>query len=167
AGSTVTAASLSLTFDNWSTGFTVRGYYVKSPWHVTSALGWLNRDPSLLWATPGARGSGTDVLATPTFAVSGFAGTGVDPKPVALDPAVVQGWLTNGASNQGLLLVNEATDAITRVYSSEDGTPSRRPTLSVTYSSGTSCVTGGVGAWTNTAFAQATNPFSVTFDATP
>jgi hypothetical protein len=169
AGSTVTGASLALTFDNWSTGFTVRGYYVTNPWHVTSSLGWLNRDPGLAWAAPGARGSGTDALASPTFAVSGFTGTGVEPKTIALDPAVVQGWITNPASNQGVLLINEATDAITRIYSSEDGTSSRRPQLTVTYATGggAGCVSGAVGVWQNTAFSPGASPFTVTFDATP
>jgi len=145
AGATVTGASLALTFDNWSTGFTVQGYYVKNAWQANSALGWLNRDSGVPWATPGARGSGTDVQASPTFTIGGFSGTGVEPKTIALDPAVVQGWLDNPSSNQGVLLVNLANDQVTRIYSSEDADPSRRPALTITYSTAGGGGSGGTG----------------------
>ncbi len=175
-GATVTGATLSLTFDNWSTGFSVLGLYVNNAWHVTDSLGWLNRDPNVPWATPGARGTGTDVLAGTSFTISGFAGTGDEVKTVALDPAVVQGWIDSPATNQGLLLVNQNDDAITRIYSSEDANPARWPQLTIAYTTGggtggsgggSGCVTAGVGTWTNSAFSAPANPFTVTFDATP
>jgi hypothetical protein len=63
SGVTVTSAQLTLSFENWWTGYTLRGYYLKSAWNAAPAapLGWLNRDTSLTWNTPGAKGIGTDV----------------------------------------------------------------------------------------------------------
>jgi hypothetical protein len=167
AGATVTSATLTLTFDNWSTGFSVLGRYLNKSWNP-AAVGWFNRDTGTPWASPGASGSGTDVLASPTFVVSGFSGSGVEVKTVALDPSVVQGWLNNPASNQGVLLTNQNTNAVTRIYSAEDtATPSRAPVLTVNYTTGGGCLSSGPGQWQNTSFATSANAFTVTFDATP
>src|SRR4029078_4058371 len=123
-------------------------------WVGTSPpLGWTNRDTSLTWATPGATGSGSDVLAAPTFTIGGFSGTGLEPKTVALDSSVVQGWVDNPATNQGILLTNDTVNAVTRIHSSEDSNASWRPTLTVTYTtSAPSCVSASTGEWKNTSF---------------
>ena len=68
-GASVTAATLTLTFDNWSTGFSVNGGYISSTWNPASAaLGWVGRDDGASWSTPGGDESGS-------FAISGFAGS--------------------------------------------------------------------------------------------
>src|SRR5262249_12488576 len=59
--------------------------------------------------------------------------TGTQTVTVALDTAVVQGWIDNPAANQGVLLVNETTGAVVRVNASEFATASLRPKLSVSY----------------------------------
>src|SRR5436305_7182678 len=121
-GATVTGATLSLVFDNWATGFTVRGYYVKNAWAVNTSLGWINRDAGVPWATPGARGMGSDIASSPTFAVSDLQGTGVEPRTITLDTATVQGWINTPSSNQGVLFWNEGVNDVTRIYSSDDAT---------------------------------------------
>lgn len=169
-GSTVTAAQLTLTFENWWTGFTLRGYYLKNSWSAapSSGLGWLNRDAGLTWAIPGARGMGTDLVAGASFANSSWVGNGDEVKTFDLDPAIVQSWVDNPTTNQGVLLVNnESDDKYLRIYSSEDSVLSRRPQLSITYTAGASCSTTGVGVWKNTPFSTSTNPFTVSFDAKP
>ena len=57
---------------------------------------------------------------------------------VNLDPAVVQNWINNPNSNQGLLLRNETPGAIVRIAASENAAAALRPKLNVTYSVGTS-----------------------------
>ncbi|HEX2669999.1 MAG TPA: DNRLRE domain-containing protein, partial [Polyangiaceae bacterium] len=148
AGSQVTAAQLTLTFENWWTGFTLRGYYLKNAWNAAASapLGWLNRDTGLTWATPGAKGSGTDLVSGKSFSNATWVGNGDEVKTFDLDPAVVQGWLDNPATNQGVLLVNnESDDKYLRIYSSEDSVVSRRPRLSISYSS-SGGGSGGSGA---------------------
>jgi glucose/arabinose dehydrogenase len=142
AGSTVSGASLTLRVDTWAANAVIRGYYVAAPWSATpgpngTQLGWLHRGTGQDWAAPGARGQGTDVLAGKSFAISGIQAIGGQNITVQLDPAVVQGWIDNPSSNQGLLLVNETTGAVVRLNTSEHGTATFRPKLSVTYASGT------------------------------
>ncbi len=169
-GSQVTSAQLTLTFENWWTGFTLRGYYLKNAWNAASgaSLGWLNRDTGLTWDTPGAKGSGTDIVAGKSFSNSSWTGNGDEVRTFDLDPSIVQGWVDNPATNQGIVLVNnESDDKYLRIYSSEDPTVSRRPLLSITYSSAPSCVTTGVNAWTNSSFSSNTGTFTASFDAKP
>ncbi|HET7541199.1 MAG TPA: DNRLRE domain-containing protein [Polyangiaceae bacterium] len=153
AGSQVSAAQLTLTFENWWTGFTLRGYYVKNAWNAASSapLGWLNRDTGLTWATPGVKGVGTDIVAGSSFSNSSWVGNGDEVKTFDLDPAIVQSWIDNPATNQGVVLVNnESDDKYLRIYSSEDSVVSRRPRLSITYSSGSGGGgTGGAGGGGN------------------
>ena len=168
-GATVTGATLTLTFDNWVTGFNVRGYYLNSAWN-SGPIGWLNRDTGLTWSAPGARGSGNDTIASKSFAITTFAGNGDEVKNVTLDNTVVQNWITTPSSNQGLLLINEANDLTTRIYSTESAVVSKRPKLTITYSTMAPpiCVTtAAIGAWSNTTLAGAGNPSSISFDATP
>src|SRR4029079_12453905 len=56
---------------------------------------------------------------------------------VNLDPAVVQNWINNPSSNQGLLLANETPGAIVRFAASENGAAATRPKLNITYTVGT------------------------------
>jgi glucose/arabinose dehydrogenase/ribosomal protein L35AE/L33A len=142
ADSTVTGASLTLRVDTWASNATIRGYYVAAPWNATpgpnsTQLGWLHRGTGQDWATPGARGQGTDVIAGKSFVLSGIRAIGGQNITVNLDPSVVQIWINNPNANQGILLVNETTGAVVRINASEHSTAAFRPKLSVTYSSGT------------------------------
>jgi hypothetical protein len=173
AGAQVTSATLTLTFENWWTGFTLRGYYLKSHFNAThqGPLGWLNRDAGLAWNTPGAKGSGTDIIAGTSFSNSSWTGNGDETKTFALDTAVVQSWLDNpAANNHGIVLVNdESDDKYLRIYTSDDSNVNRRPKLSIDYTvgSGSGCQTGAVSTWQSNAFTSGSSPFTVTFDATP
>ncbi len=135
AGARVTAASLTLTFDNWSTGFTVRGRYLKVSWDPASKrLGWLHRDDQGRWATPGTGAVGKDLLDGPGFEISSFSGKGEERFTVDLSPGVVAAWVKDPAAAQrGVLLVNEAEGKVTRIYSFREKEPGRRPLLSITY----------------------------------
>src|SRR5262249_54559938 len=138
ADATVSAATLTLTVDSWNANPTIRGYYVLAPWSGTpgsnaNQLGWLHRGTGQDWATPGALGQGTDVIAGNTFVLSGIRAVGEQTITITLDPAVVQSWINNPGANQGILLVNESAGAIVRTDASENPTVAFRPKLSVNY----------------------------------
>jgi hypothetical protein len=132
---TVTGATLSLTVDTWSANPTIRGYYLLAPWTTAPGtdLGWLRTGAGHTWAIPGALGQGTDVVAGRSFVLPGITGTGAQTITVNLDPAVVQSWVNNPDSNQGILLVSETPGAVVRVNVSENATATSRPRLSVSY----------------------------------
>src|SRR5262249_9383131 len=142
AGATVSSATLTLSVDTWTANPTIRGYYLLAPWNGTpamgnSALGWIHRGTGQDWASPGALGQGTDVVAGKSFVLANIRAVGTQTITVGLDPAVVQGWVGNPLANQGILLVNETTGAVVRVNASENATAAFRPKLSVTYTVGT------------------------------
>src|SRR5262249_29742291 len=142
AGATVSGAILTLSVDTWDSSPTIRGYYVAAPWSGTpgtnaTQVGWLHRGTGQDWAAPGALGQGADVVAGRSFVLPGIRAVGQQTITVALDPAVVQGWVNNPTADQGILLVNETPGKIVRVNASENATVALRPKLSVTYTSGT------------------------------
>ncbi len=132
AGAKVKSATLTLAFDTWDAGFTIRGRYLQGGWSPTK-ITWLLRDLGLPWASPGAGGDGTDVVAGKSFTFSGFSASGLDVLSVALDPSVVQAWVDGAAGNSGLLLVNEDDDKIAKILSSEASTLAHRPLLTIVY----------------------------------
>src|SRR5262249_22312127 len=112
-----------------------------APWSGTpgtneSQLGWIHRGTGQDWASPGALGQGTDVVAGKSFVLSGITGTGAQTLTVNLDPAVVQSWIDNPGADQGILLVNETPGAVVRVTASDNPTIASRPKLSITYTAG-------------------------------
>src|SRR5262249_19300207 len=124
---TVSTATLTLSVENWGRNPTIRGYYVLAPWSSTpgsntSQLGWLHRGTGQDWATPGALGQGTDVIAGNNFVLPGVSPTGTQSITINLDPAVVQSWINNPAANQGLLFVNESPGLIVHMNASENAT---------------------------------------------
>jgi hypothetical protein len=138
AGSQAVAATLTLSVDSWVANSTIRGYYLLAPWSATpgsdsSQLGWIHRGGGQDWNTPGALGQGTDVVAGKSFLVPGIQAVGAQSITVNLDLAVVQSWIDNPASNQGILLVNETTGDVLRINSSENSTTSFRPKLSINF----------------------------------
>lgn len=132
AGAKVKSASLTLTFDTWDAGFTIRGKYVAAAWHPDT-ITWLRAALGLPWSVPGGTGEGSDVLAGKSFAFTGFTATGLDTLTVALDPAVVQTWADTPGANQGVVLVNEHDDKIAKVRASDAASSAHRPLLSITY----------------------------------
>ncbi|WP_164821292.1 Ig-like domain-containing protein [Paenibacillus koleovorans] len=135
SGATVQTAKLTLKVSTWSSGFTAQGRYMLADYDPTSSsIGWANRNASSTWSTPGAKGSGTDFVSGKSFSITGFTATGVQTREVNLDPAIVQGWITNPSTNKGILLFIDHTSNIAMdIYSSEDATASNRPLLTITY----------------------------------
>jgi hypothetical protein len=140
AGATVISATLTITFANWwiDTPPVLTGYYLNTPWNGTAAqagLNWKNRDTSTLWAVPGAKGMGSDLVANQSFTFAPIPLNGDMTQTVTLDPAVVQNWINNPASNQGVLLGLNSPTALGRIqaYPSEATKITNRPMLTITY----------------------------------
>ncbi len=133
-GSRVVSSYLQLSVDSWDTGFTVRGRYLRAPWIADPArLTWLRRDIGLNWTVPGATGDGTDTWYARSFAMTGFAGNGIQTMTVWLDTTVVQAWADGLFTADGIVLVNENQGKIAKFASSEATTVVRRPYLVLVY----------------------------------
>jgi hypothetical protein len=164
-GAKVASATLELTFDNYDTGFGYTGYYLQAAWNPLangeSGLGWLRRDTGLDWSVPGAGGLGSDLVAGKTFSLSGFQGTGHDVESVALDPAVVQSWVSDLAANQGVLLDITVSNVMPRIFGAGASDPSYRPQLTVVYTPGTPPTVAQPASALPARVAGATNEVSV------
>src|SRR5262249_36856199 len=101
AGAVVSGARVTLSGYTWSANPTLRGYYVSARWNGAPGtnLGWLHRGTGQDWATPGALGQGTDVVAGNSIILAGITGTGAQTITVNLDPAVVQSWINNPSAD--------------------------------------------------------------------
>jgi hypothetical protein len=136
-GAKVLSASLTLNVSTYSAGYAITGRYLNTFWNQAAPqykIGWVNRDSNLLWAVAGAMGEGTDLVAGSSFSVSGFSLGSNQVKTVALDPAVVRGWVNNPGSNYGILLKSNVgkTGSVSSAF---DTTVGRHPKLSVVYES--------------------------------
>ena len=128
AGSKINSASVTLNVTNNSTE-TYQAYELKRPW-VESAATWLLYAAGNSWQIAGAGGSldrGTTVVGSVSPSITGK-------QTFALSPAVVQGWVDNPTSNNGIIIANTTnTDGFD--FSSRDATTSSvRPQINVTYS---------------------------------
>ncbi len=133
-GAVVTSASITLTFRDTVGGHRLRGYFVTNTWNP-AVVGWRLREIGLSWNTPGAKGIGSDVSATPAFSDTRWNGSGNVRRTYALDPATVQRWVDVPSSNLGLVLFNdEVANRLLRVYTSENTTLANRPVLTINYS---------------------------------
>jgi len=136
AGATVISAKLTLTLTNWqSNAGTLTGYYILPPWNPATPLTatWTSRDTGIPWAAPGASGVGTDILAGKSFQISGLTSTGDQTVTVELDPAVVQNWVRNPATDQGVIITNPVPGWVVTGYSSRSPQVILRPVLTITY----------------------------------
>src|SRR5262249_59169688 len=105
----------------------VTGYYVNNAWSTTDGtIGWIHRGNGLNWATPGALGQGTDLVAGKSFTLPTTNANGPQTMTITLDPAVVQSWIANPAADQGVLLVTNAARTVT-VVTAENATVNSRP----------------------------------------
>jgi hypothetical protein len=131
----VASASLTLTFSTYSTGYIMTGRYLLASWDPAAPqykTGWVNRDVTQLWAVQGAAGDGTDLIASRSFGFAATTTASNQVRTVALDAAVVQSWLANAASNQGVILTSP-TGLKGTFSSGTDATPSKRPLLTIVY----------------------------------
>jgi hypothetical protein len=127
AGSKISSASVTLNVEN-SSAQTYQAYELKRPW-VESAATWQLYAAAKSWQIAGAKGSldrGTTVVGTVSPSATGK-------QTFALSPAVVQSWVDNPSSNNGIIIAN-ATNADGFTFSSRESTTSSlRPQLNVTY----------------------------------
>ncbi len=132
----VTDATLTVTFTTYSIGFSATGRYLNGMWDPAAPvnkIGWANRDATHLWAAPGATGEGTDLISGISFGVSTSTTGPNQVRTVTLDPGVVQGWVADAESNQGLSLmcpagvVAQISSGTDRTWGSGHGSPS--PTI--------------------------------------
>jgi autotransporter passenger strand-loop-strand repeat protein len=132
----VSAATLTVNIVDWVGNTAVTGYYVHNAWSTADGtIGWVHRGNGLNWATPGALGQGTDLVAGRSFTLPTTNASGRQTFTINLDPSVVQSWIANPAANQGILLVTNAGRMV-NVLTAENATVSSRPRLLVTYSTG-------------------------------
>ncbi|MBU2566729.1 DNRLRE domain-containing protein, partial [Patescibacteria group bacterium] len=141
-GAKVTSANLTLVVTDWESGYNnipqtiLKGYYLKNSWNIdANDLGWIRRDNlGASWSEPGALGS-SDVISGKSFTLTGFDDSGDQVRKVNLDTAIVQSWVDNINSNQGIIIVNQspAGHGTVSIHSSEDPDMSFRPMLTINY----------------------------------
>ena len=128
AGSNVVSASATVNVTNPSTQ-TYQIYDLRRPW-VESTATWLQTASGSAWEVAGAKGS-LDRGAQ----VGSVSPSVTGKRTFALSTSVVQQWIDNPSSNQGIVIAN-ATNTDGFSLSSRQATDTNlRPTLSVNYSS--------------------------------
>jgi hypothetical protein len=127
-GSKITSASVTLNVTNNSTE-TYQAYELKRPW-VESAATWRLFAAGNSWQIAGAKGSldrGTTVAGSVSPSTTGK-------QAFALSPDVVQSWVGNPESNNGIIIAN-ATNTDGFDFSTREATSnSTSPQITVTYS---------------------------------
>src|SRR5262249_42301788 len=141
---------------------------VLAPWNgaAGTTLGWLHRGTRQDWATPGALGQGTHVVAGKSFVLSGIRQVGQQTISVALDPALVQNRGNNPSPHHGILPVNQTPGVIVRIDASETSRVAWRPKLSVTYTTGTPTPQPGTLQFSNAAYSVNENAGTATITVT-
>jgi hypothetical protein len=129
---TVTAASIILTLASGTTG-TYNVYQLLKPWNEGEVT-WNKRTALANWTLAGAKqttGGTPDRSATVLGTLTGATGQ----RTITLNAsgiAVVQSWVTNSATNHGLIIAGTSPDNAA-FRSSEYPTVAERPILRVTY----------------------------------
>jgi glucose/arabinose dehydrogenase/PKD repeat protein len=126
AGSKVSSVSITLNVTNGSKN-TYQVFGLKRPW-VESAATWLHYAANNPWEVAGAKGSldrGAQVGSVPAPKVG--------KQTFTLSASVVQGWIENPSSNQGIIVANTTNTDGFDFSSRESTTSSLRPQLNVTY----------------------------------
>ena len=148
ANAVVTAAVLTLTHVMWEVPSSrVKGRYLNVDWFGNvidsvggignAPIGWERRMPNTPWGSPGATGEGTDLIAGKYFFSppdsSTIPSNGEVTYNIPLHLDVVQNWVTNPASNHGVILQVDAINV--HVYYRPPQRPDvlKRPKLSITY----------------------------------
>jgi hypothetical protein len=126
AGSKVSSVSITLNVTNGSKT-TYQLYALKRSW-VESAATWQLYAANNPWEVAGAKGSldrGTQVGSVPAPKVG--------KQTFTLPASVVQGWIENPSSNQGIIIANATNTDGFDFSSREVATSGDRPQLNVTY----------------------------------
>ncbi|WP_426732343.1 Ig-like domain-containing protein [Myxococcus faecalis] len=133
SGAVVQGATLRVAVETYNGDFELRGTYVQAPWSATAAgLGWQFRDDGLEWERLGAVGQGTDQVAGKAFELDAFPVV-VNVIDVPLDVAVVQSWVDDPSTNQGVMLANTRVGRVAKVFTGLATQPERRPVLTLEY----------------------------------
>jgi hypothetical protein len=128
AGSTVSSVSITLNVTNGSKN-TYQIYTLKQAW-AESAATWRLYAAGSSWQVAGAKGSddrGAQVGSLPAPKVG--------KQTFTLPASVVQGWIANPSTNQGIIIANTTNVDGFDFSSREVATSGNRPQLSVTYTS--------------------------------
>ncbi|MDA1315174.1 MAG: DNRLRE domain-containing protein [Acidobacteria bacterium] len=131
-GATVDSAEIDIEVFNISSG-AYNIYELKRDWFETGAT-WNVYSPGNAWGTPGASGAGDRgslVLGTVTAGSLGSYKVILNADGIA----AVQGWVDNPSSNHGIIVANPSTTDGVDFRSSDYGTATQRPRLTVSYSS--------------------------------
>jgi len=126
AGSKVSSISLDLNVTNASTQ-TYQLYEIKRPW-VERAATWQLYASGSSWEVAGAKGSldrGAQVGAITPRSTGKQSST--------ISASVVQRWIDDPASNQGIIVANTTNTDAFDFSSREAATATNRPQLQVTY----------------------------------
>ena len=125
-GSKVDSASVTVNVTNPSTQ-TYQIYDLKRPW-VESAATWLQYASGTAWEVAGAKGS-----LDRGSQVGSLSASTTGKRTFTLSPALVQRWLDNPATNQGIIIANSTNTDGVDFSSRQDADASLRPTLSMNY----------------------------------
>jgi glucose/arabinose dehydrogenase/PKD repeat protein len=128
AGATVTSASVTLNVSNPSPQ-TYAAYELKRAWNE-GQLNWNQAATGTPWATPGAKGT-TDRGSQ----IASVTPTTIAPYTFTIPASVVQGWLNNSFSNNGILLAH-TTNFDGFVFDTKEGAQPPKLTLNYTTSGG-------------------------------
>jgi hypothetical protein len=139
AGSTIVAAELEVTTvavdGAFDMGGVIRLYPLREAWDegsVENAAGtssWMERQAGVAWSGAGATGASR--VAEATGAITPVADDTA--YTLELPAALVQGWLDDGATNFGWVLVAEEAMNDSALLVSREGAEGKRPRLVVSY----------------------------------
>jgi hypothetical protein len=130
AGSKVDSASVTVNVTNPSSQ-TYQIYDLERPW-VESAATWLQYASGSAWEVAGARGS-----LDRGSQVGSLSASTTGKRTFTLSTALVQRWLDNPASNQGIIIANATNFDGIDFSSRQNADASLRPTLGINYTATT------------------------------
>lgn len=131
AGSLVQSVQITLHVTNPSAGQSYEIYALARSW-VEGEVTWNQRRAGAAWETAGARGASDRHWTVLGRLAPTSTGTYTVPLNSA-GVARVQAWVDNPDSNYGFIFSNSSSADGMNAASKEDGTPARRPRLTVTY----------------------------------
>jgi hypothetical protein len=148
AGKVVLAASLTMTLTSWdNSGARVVGRYLNQDWEAAindpsgglsnAPVGWVFRKAGEMWATAGARGEGSDLVAGKQFLLPGEGGTigasGKQQLTTWLHPEVVQRWIDTPGQNFGVVMQVDVSDVHIGITQPNRPAQSETPRLVIYY----------------------------------
>ncbi len=138
---TVNSATLELYISKVDTNRTVEAYQVLQPWTRYGST-WITYDGTNAWNTAGCGGSGTDHASTAAASLAVTTSDLNSSITITLPTSLVEGWIANSSTNNGLLLkVTDETSGEIRFAPENDSTAANRPKLVINYTASGTDVT--------------------------